>query len=303
MATLDLIESMSKFRRGMTGVSYHKSHDDHIRYRREILGLLRRLSTETIDEESMRALRSELPKLFPLDIDFHGFVLDLYETLGPPDEAARELFLRILDARDDRQSPYRIARGEYIPLLRLLESIDSPMPAVLGPLQILFDTDPEEEAVSVQDTELQLRAAGLLLERDGPARIGAALDRRCASPSFRARLVKLMTAEKDWRIHGISSPAEMADILMRLSGASRPFARLVDRYHDRIRRGETILPCPGCGEYGVFVTYLGIPTETIRERVRCELCGTSLILTITEAVQAPGHEEHSRTRFALELTD
>jgi hypothetical protein len=64
--------------------------------------------------------------------------------------------------------------------------------------------------------------------------------------------------------------------------------------------GFTII---NCGEYGVFASYRGIPTETIREPVRCEQCGTELVLEITEAVQAPGHEEHARARFAIRSTE
>lgn len=77
------------------------------------------------------------------------------------------------------------------------------------------------------------------------------------------------------------------------------FARLVDRYHPRIRNGEKVLSCPNCGEYGVFASYRGIPTETIRERVRCEHCGAELALEISEEAQAPGHEEHARAQFAV----
>jgi hypothetical protein len=64
--------------------------------------------------------------------------------------------------------------------------------------------------------------------------------------------------------------------------------------------GFTII---NCGEYGVFASYRGIPTETIREPVRCEQCGTELVLEITEAVQAPGHEEHARARVAIRSTE
>jgi hypothetical protein len=299
MATLDLIESLGALRRRMGGLSFREDYDGYMELRGEIISLLSRLFLAKLDEDSISALQMELPEVFPLDPDFHGFVLDLLPRLGPPDEATQELCLRILDARDDWKSPYRMATGDYLGLMHLLENADSPMTALVGPLWNLFTTDGDDGPVTVQDTELQMRAARILLDWNGPERFGAAMDDRCTTPSFRMRIVKLMKAEQEWRMHSIANPDELQELYSRFSEVSALFARLVDRYHERIRSGETVLTCPRCGEYGVFASYRGIPTETIRERVRCEHCGAELALEISEEVQAPGHEEHARARFAI----
>lgn len=299
MSTLDLIESLGELRRRMSGLSLPEDYDGYLTLRGEIISLLRRLTPATLDDASIAALRVELPEVFPLDPDFHGFVFDLLRRLGPPDEATQELCLRTLDARGDRKSPYRMATGDYLGLMRLLENADSPMMALVGPLRTLFAADPVDGPVSVQDTELQLRAARILLDWNGPEKFGAAMEARFDTPSFRMRIVELMKAEPEWRMHYIANPDELQELYSRLSEVSAPFARLVDRYHARIRNGEEVLTCPKCGEYGVFALYRGIPTETIRERVRCEQCGAELVLEISEEVQAPGHEEHARARFSV----
>jgi hypothetical protein len=299
MASLDLIESLGELRHRMSGLSIPGDYDDYMKTHKEILFLLRRLSAEPLDRASIAAMRLELTELLPLDPDFHGFVLELFERLGPPDEAMQELFLRMLDARGDRSSRYHMFTGDYLQLLQLLKNAGSPIPTLVGPLRELFEIDIDDGPVSVQETELQLRAAGLLLDWNGSEELGPALDDRCQPPSFRARVVELMKAEVDWRMHDISSPDQLKEVYSRLSAASAPFAQLVDRYQGRIRNGEKVLECPQCNEHGVFVSYLGIPAETIRARVRCEQCGVELILEITEEIQAPGHEEHARARFTL----
>lgn len=206
MATLDLIESLGALRRRMSRLHLREDFDGYMKLREEIISLLSRLSTAQLDDASIGALRVELPEVFPLDPDFHGFVLDLLPRLGPPDEASQELCLRILDARGDRTSPYRMATGDYLGLMHLLENAASPIPALTGPLQTLFAADPDDGPVTVQDTELQLRAARILLDWDGSAQLGAAMDDRCGTPSFRMRLVELMKAEEEWRMHAISDP-------------------------------------------------------------------------------------------------
>lgn len=299
MATLDLIESLGGLRHRMSGLSIAEDYADYMRAHKEILILLRRLSAEPLDRASNAAVRLELTELFPLDPDFHGFVLQLFERLGPPDEAMLELFRRMLDARGDRESAYRMAVGDYVTLLKLLANADAPIPSLVEPLRLLLERDPHDEAISVQRTEARLRGAVILLDWIGPERLGPALDHRCETPSFRKRIVELMKAEEEWRMHGISSPDQLQELYSRLSAASAPFAQLVDRYHGRIRNGAKVLVCPQCNEYGVFVLYRGIPTVTIRERVRCEQCGAELVLEITEETQAPGHEEHARARFTV----
>lgn len=146
---------------------------------------------------------------------------------------------------------------------------------------------------------MQLRAADLLLDWNGPEGFGPALDQRSEAPLFRKRIVELMKAEDDWRMYSIASPEEFQKLYSRLSAASPPFTQFVDRYYERIRNGEKLLACPRCGEYGGFVSYQGYPTEPVREQVRCEQCDAELILEITEEIQAPGHEEHARARFAV----
>lgn len=303
MATLDLIESLGELRRRMSCLSFPRDYDDYMSTEREIIGLLSRLSTAKLDEASISALRLELPEVFTLGSGFRGFVLDLLPRLGPPDEAFQELFRRILDARGERTSPYSMHTGEYLQLVKLLKDVASPMPTLVVPVRNVFETDLDDGPVSVQETEMQLRAAGLLVEWDSPEGVGVAMDDRCDAPSFRKRVVELMKAGEEWRMHSISDPEVLQLLYSRLSEVSGAFGRLVDRYHERIRNGEKVLTCPNCGEYGVFASYRGIPTETIRERVRCEQCGTELVLEITEAVQAPGHEEHARARFAIRSTE
>jgi hypothetical protein len=303
MVAHELIDPLVKLRREMSRLSLREDYDCYMKLRGEIISRLSRLSTAQLDDASIGALRVELPELFPLDPDFHGFVLDLLPRLEPPDEATQELFRRIVDARGDRTSLYHMATGDYIRLLRLLESSASPIPALIGPLQTLFAADPDDGPVTVQGTELQLRAARILLDWNGSAQLGAAMDDRCTIPLFRMRLVELMKAEEEWRMHAISDPDVLQQLYSRLAEVSTLFARLVDRYHLRISSGEKVLTCPRCGEYGVFVSYRGIPTETIRERVRCEQCGAELALEISAEGQAPGHEEHARARFAVAVVE
>ena len=100
-------------------------------------------------------------------------------------------------------------------------------------------------------------------------------------------------------MHAVSSPGELQKIYSLLATVSRPFAQLVARYRERIKKGENILKCPCCGDYGVFVPYLGIPREIIRKGIHCESCGEEIIMEITEEPQAPGHEEHAKARFNL----
>jgi hypothetical protein len=303
MITLDLIESLRARHRRMGGLSFREDYGGYMKLRGEIIRLLSRLSTAQINDASIGALRVELHEVFPLDPDFHGFVLDLLPRLGPPDEATQDLYRRILDARGDRTSPYRMATGDCIRLLRLLEDSGSPIPALTGPLRSLFAVDPDDGPVTVQDTELQLRAAAMLLDWNGSVQLVSSMDDRFDTPSFRMRIVELMKAEQEWRMHAISDPGVLQKLYSRLSEASMPFARLVERYHARIRNGEKVLTCPWCGEYGVFVSSRGIPTETIRERVGCEHCGAELAMEISEEVQAPGHEEHARARFAIRKSE
>jgi hypothetical protein len=298
MAALDLIESLSELRR-MSRPSIPEDYDDFMKMERDIIGLLSRLSTTKLDEASISALRLELPEVFALGSGFRGFVLDLFERLGPPDESMQELFRRILEARGDRTSPYSMYTGEYLQLLKILASAGSPIPDLVGPVYNLFETDLDDRPVGVGDTEMQLRAAELLLAWNGPEMLGPALDRRCDAPAFRNRVVELMKAEVDGKEYTIANPEEFQKLYSRLSAVSAPFAQLVDRFHERIRDGEKTLTCPRCGEYGVFVTYRGVPSEVIREPVACEQCGAELVLEITWALQAPGHEEHEDISYTI----
>lgn len=299
MATLDLVESLGELRRKMSGLNFPENYDDYMKTEGEIIGLLSRFATTKLDEASISSLRLELPEVFALGSGFRGYVLDLFEKLGPPGEGMQELYRRILDARGNQKSPYSMHTGEYVQLLRLLKNAGSPMLALVDPLRALFETDLDDGPVSVKETEMQLRAAGLLLDWDASEGLCPALDHRCEAPSFRNRVVKLMQAEEDWRMHSIASPDELQEIYSRLSEASAPFAQLVARFHERIRNGEKILVCPRCEEYGVFVSYQGYPTEPVRRPVRCEQCDAELLLEITEELQAQGHEEHARARFTL----